>query len=30
MAREVLQNDPGFFGDHLEAVRQQLARHDAA
>jgi hypothetical protein len=30
MAREVLQNDPGFFGDHLEAVRQQVARHGTA
>ena len=26
MARDVLQSDPGIFGDHLEAVRQQLAR----
>ena len=30
MAREVLESDPGFFGDHLEAVRQQLARHGTA
>jgi hypothetical protein len=27
MAHEVLQNDPGFFGDNLETVRQQVARH---
>ncbi len=30
MAREVLESDPGFFGEHLEAVRQQVARHGAA
>lgn len=30
MAREVLANDPGFFAEHLEAVRQQVARHGAA
>lgn len=30
MAQEVLQDDPGFFGDNLEAVRQQVARHGPA
>ena len=30
MAREVLASDPAFFGEHLEAVRQQVARHGAA
>ncbi len=30
MAREVLERDPDFFGEHLEAVRQQVARHGAA
>jgi plasmanylethanolamine desaturase len=30
MAREVLESDPEFFGEHLEAVRQQVARHGAA
>ena len=30
MAREVLQSDPDFFGEHLETVRQQLARHGVA
>jgi hypothetical protein len=30
MARDVLASDPGFFGEHLEAVRQQVARRDAA
>lgn len=30
MAREVLESDPGIFGEHLEAVRQQVARHGTA
>ena len=30
MAREVLERDPGFFGEHLEAVRQQVGRQGGA
>jgi ubiquitin-conjugating enzyme E2 variant len=30
MARQVLQQDPGIFGPHLEAVRQQVARQARA